>query len=56
MELCDTVRSVCSRQYYCVSLPKGVSLTADWQRIANPGYNADRGPASFYALRLHWEN
>ena len=25
----------------------------DWQHIRNPGYNADRGPANFYALRLH---
>jgi hypothetical protein len=23
--------------------------------VANPGYNKDRGPAAFYALRLHWE-
>ena len=21
----------------------------------NPGYNKDRGPVAFYALRLHWE-
>ena len=29
---------------------------ADYQRISNPGFNAARGPASFYALRLHGEN
>ncbi len=33
----------------------GLSLTADVQRIANPGYNKDRGPATAVALRLHWE-
>lgn len=42
--------------YYSVALGKQTSLTADYQRISNPGFNADRGPASFYALRLHWEN
>jgi high affinity Mn2+ porin len=42
--------------YYSVALNKQTSLTADYQRISNPGFNADRGPASFYALRLHWEN
>lgn len=42
--------------YYRVELLKGLFLTGDVQRIRNPGYNADRGPASFYTLRLHWEN
>ena len=41
--------------YYSVELGAGFTLTADAQRVANPGYNKDRGPASFYALRLHWE-
>ncbi|GAC1607222.1 MAG: hypothetical protein NVS3B2_16020 [Ramlibacter sp.] len=41
--------------YYSFALGKGASITADYQRIANPGFNADRGPASFYALRVHWE-
>ncbi|MFG6464046.1 carbohydrate porin [Roseateles sp. DXS20W] len=42
--------------YYRAELLRGLFLTGDLQRIRNPGYNADRGPASFYALRLHWEN
>lgn len=42
--------------YYSFSIHKSFRLTADYQRISNPGYNAARGPASFYALRLHWEN
>ena len=42
--------------YYRADLGAGFALTADVQRIANPGYNMDRGPAAFYALRLHWES
>ena len=42
--------------YYSASIAKGASITADYQRVANPGFNADRGPASFFAVRLHWEN
>jgi hypothetical protein len=41
--------------YYAAELNAGFTLTADVQRVANPGYNKDRGPVSFYALRLHWE-
>jgi len=41
--------------YYSADLGAGFALTADVQRIVNPGYNRDRGPVSFYAVRLHWE-
>lgn len=41
--------------YYRSELSKGFYLTADVQQVHSPGYNADRGPARFYALRLHWE-
>ncbi len=41
--------------YYSADLGAGFALTADVQRVANPGYNRDRGPVPFYALRLHWE-
>jgi hypothetical protein len=30
-------------------------LSFDVQRSQNPGHNAARGPAMFYALRLPWE-
>ena len=30
-------------------------LTPDFQYIQNPGFNQDRGPARFYALRVHLE-
>lgn len=41
--------------FYSLQLAKGVSLTLNAQRIANPGYNADRGPANFVATRMHLE-
>jgi len=42
--------------FYKLALGEGLELSADCQRIANPGYNMDRGPATFYAIRLHWED
>jgi high affinity Mn2+ porin len=42
--------------YYQWVPAKGFALSLDWQRIASPGYNADRGPANFWGLRLHAEN
>ncbi|MGZ5572116.1 MAG: carbohydrate porin [Usitatibacter sp.] len=41
--------------YYLVTLAKGLAATFDWQRVRNPAYNADRGPVSFYGVRLHAE-
>lgn len=41
--------------YYSFSLGHGLNVSLDAQRIENPGYNADRGPAAFYGFRLHWE-
>jgi high affinity Mn2+ porin len=41
--------------YYAFSLNKSVTLTADYQFIANPAYNADRGPVSVFSGRLHAE-
>ena len=42
--------------YYLFAPIQGVALTFDVQRIWSPGYNQDRGPASFYAIRLHVEH
>jgi high affinity Mn2+ porin len=39
--------------YYAYSLNKWATLTFDYQFIANPGYNADRGPVSIFSGRLH---
>ena len=41
--------------YYSFNLCKGAYLSADYQYIANPAYNADRGPVSFFGLRAHIE-
>ena len=39
--------------YYSLGLIKNTTLTLDYQYIQNPAYNADRGPVSIGALRLH---
>ena len=41
--------------YYAVNLNKWSTLTLDYQFIANPAYNADRGPVSVFGGRLHAE-
>lgn len=41
--------------YYSFNVCKGAYLSADYQYIANPAYNADRGPVSFFGLRAHIE-
>lgn len=41
--------------YYSMRVVDGLALSLDFQRVWNPGYNADRGPASFFALRAHVE-
>ena len=39
--------------YYAAALGGAVTVSADFQFIANPAYNADRGPVSIFGLRLH---
>jgi high affinity Mn2+ porin len=41
--------------YYAYALNKSFTLTADYQLITNPAYNADRGPVSIFSGRLHGE-
>ena len=41
--------------YYNFQLIKNTFLMLDYQRIANPGYNADRGPVNVATVRLHAE-
>lgn len=41
--------------YYSLSVWKNTFLSADYQRMWNPAYNAARGPANFFAMRLHAE-
>jgi len=41
--------------YYSYALLDTTWLTFDWQFIANPAYNADRGPVNIFSARLHAE-
>jgi hypothetical protein len=41
--------------FYSLNIMKGAYLSADYQRIANPGYNSARGPVNFFGLRAHIE-
>ncbi len=38
--------------YYSLQLAKGIFVTADYQYLGNPAYNAVRGPAHVFAGRL----
>jgi high affinity Mn2+ porin len=39
--------------YYSLAAFTYAHITADYQFIANPAYNTDRGPASVLGIRLH---
>jgi high affinity Mn2+ porin len=42
--------------YYSALVYRGVHLTADYQRVVNPAYNADRhGPVNLLSGRIHLE-
>jgi high affinity Mn2+ porin len=41
--------------YYSFALNSSTKLSFDYQFVANPGYNADRGPANVFAARAHWQ-
>ena len=41
--------------YYSANVWKNFYVTADYQHMMNPGYNADRGPVDLAAIRLHVE-
>jgi len=41
--------------YYDAQLIKGIHAALDYQFIANPAYNTDRGPVSVFGIRLHGE-
>lgn len=41
--------------YYSLNVVKSAWITLDAQRINNPAYNADRGPANVESIRLHTE-
>jgi high affinity Mn2+ porin len=41
--------------FYNWQLSKGINVTLDFQEVANPGYNRDRGPVSVLGIRVHAE-
>lgn len=41
--------------YYAYNLNSWSTLTFDYQFVANPAYNADRGPVSIFSVRAHAE-
>jgi len=41
--------------YYAYAINEDFTITADYQLVVNPAYNADRGPASIFSGRLHGE-
>lgn len=41
--------------YYSLNVARSAWISADFQRIFNPGYNADRGPVTVFSARLHAE-
>ena len=43
------------KTYYSYKLNRWSALTFDYQFIADPAYNADRGPVSIFSARAHAE-
>lgn len=41
--------------FYSMQVIRNLWVSFDYQRIGNPGYNADRGPAHFAGVRVHAE-
>jgi high affinity Mn2+ porin len=41
--------------YYSYALTPSTHLSLDYQFIANPGYNSDRGPVNVFSGRIHWQ-
>ena len=41
--------------YYSYSVTGSTKLTFDYQFIADPAYNSDRGPVNVFTGRVHWQ-
>jgi high affinity Mn2+ porin len=41
--------------YYDRTFPQQIHVTMDYQFVANPAFNRDRGPVSVFGTRIHWE-
>lgn len=41
--------------YYSYALSSSTRVSVDYQFIANPAYNTDRGPVNVFSGRFHWQ-
>lgn len=41
--------------YYSYAINAATHLSFDYQFVANPGYNTDRGPVNVFSSRVHWQ-
>ena len=41
--------------YYSYALSASTRVSVDYQFIANPAYNTDRGPVNVFSGRFHWQ-
>jgi high affinity Mn2+ porin len=41
--------------YYSYAISSSTKVSLDYQFIANPAYNTDRGPVNIFAGRFHWQ-
>jgi high affinity Mn2+ porin len=41
--------------YYSWQLNAQTAVSFDYQYLANPGFNGDRGPINLFATRIHWQ-
>lgn len=41
--------------YYDVEVTKNIHFAVDYQFVANPAYNADRGPINVFGSRIHFQ-
>jgi hypothetical protein len=41
--------------FYSVNYRKSFWLSGDYQRVDNPGFNSDRGPANILSVKVHGE-
>jgi high affinity Mn2+ porin len=41
--------------FYSAEVVSAIRITGDYQFVANPGYNRDRGPVHIFAVRVHTE-
>jgi len=42
--------------YYSLAVSRSTHLTFDYQFVANPACDSDRGPVNIFAGRFHWQS